>query len=98
MPEKFKSDAPKILLAEGDNDCHVIAALCNNYAIPENFGLNSCGSDDKVFKKFRALLKIETIETIGVVLDADNPNFAAKWHKFQAILRKRVFTVTKKQT
>lgn len=88
MPEKFKSDAAKILLAEGDNDCHVIAALCKNYAVPKSFELNACGSDDLVFKKFGALLKIETMEIVGVVLDADNPDFASKWHKFQATLNK----------
>jgi len=88
MSKAFNSDTPKILLTEGDNDCHVIAALCNNYAVPESFGLNACGSDDLVFKKLGALLNIETIETIGVVLDADNPDFAAKWHKFQVTLNK----------
>jgi len=88
MSEKFKSDASKILLIEGINDWHVINALCEHYVLPENFGLNVCGSDDLVFKKLRALLNTENKEAIGVVLDADNPNFAAKWHKFQAVLDK----------
>ncbi|HEY8095547.1 MAG TPA: DUF3226 domain-containing protein [Methylobacter sp.] len=88
MSEKFKSDATKILLAEGDNDCHVIAALCKNHAVPQNFGLNACGSDDLVFKTLGALLNTENKRAIGVVLDADNPNFVAKWHKFQAMLNK----------
>ena len=35
----FNSDAPQILLAEDDNDCHVIAALCKNYSLPESFGV-----------------------------------------------------------
>lgn len=88
MTEKFKSDATNILLVEGTNDWHVINALCIHYAVPENFGINTCGSDDLVFKKLSALLNIENKEAIGVVLDADNPNFDAKWHKFQATLNK----------
>ena len=88
MSKTFNSDAPKVLLAEGDNDCHVIAALCKNYSLPDSFGLNACGSDDLVFKKLGALLNTENKETIGVVLDADNPDFAAKWHKFQTTLDK----------
>lgn len=88
MSEKFKSDAPKILLAEGDNDCHVVAALCKHYKLPKSFDLDSCGSDYKVFKKLGALLNTENKQAIGVVLDADNPNFASKWHKFQATLNK----------
>jgi hypothetical protein len=88
MAEKFTSDATKILLVEGTNDWHVINALCEHYAVPESFGINACGSDDLVFKKLGALLNIENKEAIGVVLDADNPNFDAKWHKFQATLNK----------
>lgn len=88
MSKTFNSDESKILLAEGDNDCHVIAALCKYYTVSQNFGLNACGSDDKVFKKLGSLLYTETIETIGVVLDADAPNLAAKWQKFQATLDK----------
>lgn len=76
------------MLIEGINDWHVINALCEHYVLPENFGLNVCGSDDLVFKKLRALLNTENKEPIGVVLDADNPDFAAKWHKFQATLNK----------
>lgn len=88
MSKTFVSIAPKILLTEGDNDCHVIAALCKHYKLPESFGLDACGSDDKVFKKLGALLNTENKEVIGVVLDADNPNFAAKWHKFQTTMDK----------
>lgn len=88
MTERLKSDAAKILLVEGANDWHVINALCKHYAVPENFGINTCGSDDLVFKKLGALLNTENKQVIGVVLDADNPNFAVKWDKFQATLNK----------
>jgi hypothetical protein len=86
--EKCKSNRPKILLVEGKNDCHVILALCKNYAVPESFGLNACDSDELVFKTLWALLNTENKETIGVVLDADSPNLTGKWYKFQATLSK----------
>lgn len=76
----FIHDGPKVLLTEGKNDCHLIAALCNHYAIPETFGLNECGSDDKALKKLSALIaSSQPKEAIGIVLDADNPNLEAKW-------------------
>ena len=86
MSKIFNSVASKILLVEGDNDCHVIAALCKYYVLPENFGLDSCGSDDMVFKKLIALLNTENKEAIGIVLDADNPNFAANMFNIEKIL------------
>lgn len=86
--EKFNEGGPQRLLTEGINDCYVIAALCEHYGISENFVLNNCGGDDKALKKFGALLATESIKTIGLVLDADNPSLKAKWQKFQSILRK----------
>jgi hypothetical protein len=91
MSKTFNADGPRILLVEGDNDGHVILALRDYYQIPkESFGLSACGSDKEVIKRLNGLLNTERKETIGVVLDADNPNLAGKWQQFRATLEKKV--------
>ena len=60
MSSWLKSDANKILLTEGDTDCHVIASLCSHYQLETDlFGFFSCGSDTKVLKKANALLSLD---------------------------------------
>jgi len=82
MSSWLKSDANKILLTEGDTDCHVIASLCSHYQLETDlFGFFSCGSDTKVLKKANALLSLDgeqQKQTIGIVLDADT-NVASRW-------------------
>ncbi len=76
-----------VLLTEGTNDCHVIAALCNSHNIQEGrFGFYACGSDDKVLKKVNALLAAYSPKkAIGIVLDAD-VDLSGRWKSIQAKL------------
>lgn len=94
MSKKFNADGPRILLVEGDNDGHVISALCQHYNVPEHFGIYTCGSDEEVIKKLNALLSTEGKEAIGVVLDADNPDLAGKWQTFRGKLKQKNILVT----
>lgn len=90
---RFKHEGPKILLTEGANDCHVILALCKHYNIPETFGLYECGSDNLALKRLTGLLATpDKIDTIGIVIDADNPNLVAKWQAVKDRLQKRGVT------
>ncbi|NOS89774.1 MAG: hypothetical protein HOP34_14765 [Methylococcaceae bacterium] len=89
----FKYKGSKVLLTEGINDCHVISALCKHYKIPETFGLYECGSDELALKRLTALLATpEQIETIGIVIDADNPALIAKWQAVKDRLQKSGIT------
>ncbi|ODM56410.1 hypothetical protein BC455_21645 [Vibrio harveyi] len=92
----LKTTEGPVLLTEGDNDCHVIAALCKAHELPENcFGFFSCGSDDKVIKRLKLLLKsgVNCPEILAVVLDADAPNLASKWSSLSTILTREGYTV-----
>lgn len=90
----FKYKGPKVLLTEGKNDCHVVLALCKQHNVPESFGFYDCESDDRVLKKLSALIAgSENIETIGVVLDADNPNLLSKWNSLSVRLQKEGYVV-----
>lgn len=80
------TDGP-VLLTEGDNDCHVIAALCGAHNVKHTFGFYSCGSDDQAIRRLELLLRSSNCPTsIGIVLDADAPSLASKWHRLTALL------------
>ncbi len=92
----FKHSGSKVLLTEGKNDCHVIASLCKQHNIPQNFGLYDCESDKNAIKRLAALIAgAEPIETIGIVIDADNPNLKAKWDSIKDRLQKFGYTIPK---
>ena len=94
----IKHNGPKVLLTEGINDCHVIWALCRHYNIPETFGLYECGSDELALKRLTGLLaRSDQIETIGIVIDADNPNLAAKWQAVKDRLQRSGIIATQEE-
>lgn len=86
----------QILLVEGENDCHVVLALWQAYQRPpkESFGIFQCGGDDKnrLLKQLNSLIQsslsgVETTRTLGVVMDADKPDVAARWQQIRDKLR-----------
>ncbi|MGX5009838.1 DUF3226 domain-containing protein [Enterobacter asburiae] len=92
----FSNTSPRMLLAEGKNDCHVITALCGKHNLPENFVVHDCESDSRALKKLSALISSsETYEIIGIVIDADNPNLRSKWDNISTRLQKEGYPVPK---
>lgn len=88
MNNVCKQDTDKVLLVEGNNDCHVVMALCKAHDVPEVFGIYQCGSDDKVLKRLNALiLRSDPPQVIGVILDADKPSLAGRWQSIQDKLK-----------
>lgn len=87
MSDPCKQDTDKVLLVEGDNDCHVVMALCNANHVPETFGIYQCGSDKGVLKRLNALIvRPNPPEVIGVMLDADT-SLTARWQSIQSKLQ-----------
>jgi hypothetical protein len=89
MPPKRKSKPkPQQLLVEGKNDRHVIWALCQKYQVPETFsveiGINDRSDQqetqgiEELLKGIPVILKEENLETLGIVVDADQ-DLAARW-------------------
>lgn len=90
----FKHNGPNVILTEGKDDCHVIFALCRHHRIPEGFGFYDCESDEGVLKKMSGLIAgSKPIETICVVLDADNPDLQGKWDSIKGRLEKENYFV-----
>lgn len=89
MPPKRESKPkPKQLLVEGKNDRHVIWALCQKYEVPQTFSVEIGINDDSNQQKTQGveelldgipvILKEENLETLGIVVDADQ-DLAARW-------------------
>ena len=88
MTDICKKDTDKVLLVEGDNDCHVVMALCNAHKVPETFGIYQCGSDVGVLKRLNALIvRPNPPQVIGVMLDGDKPSVAGRWQSIQDKLK-----------
>lgn len=87
MSDICRQDKDKVLLVEGDNDCHVVMALCAAHTVPETFGIYQCGSDVGVLKRLNALIvRPEPPQVIGVMLDADN-SIASRWESIKGKLK-----------
>jgi hypothetical protein len=78
-----KHQGTRVLLVEGNDDCHVILALCKEYDLPESFGIYECGGYDKLLRRLNALILQYGVEIIGVVIDADFPDMIQRWQKIQ---------------
>ena len=88
MRDVCREDTDKILLVEGDNDCHVVMALCAAHNVPETFGIYQCGSDVGVLKRLNALIvRPNPPQVIGVMLDADNPSLGGRWDSIKSKLK-----------
>ncbi len=92
MSDICKQDTDKVLLVEGDNDCHVVMALCAAHHVPETFGIYQCGSDVGVLKRLNALIsRPNPPQTIGVILDADL-SLDSRWDSIRGKLRHYSYT------
>ena len=72
MNDICKSEAERVLMVEGKDDCHVIVALAQHYRLAENFGICHCSNDANVLKRLNALiLSPDPVRprAIGVVLE-----------------------------
>ncbi len=79
-----KYEGKHVLLIEGNDDCHVILALCQFFQIPETFGLYQCGGYTELLKRLNALiLQADGPEIIGIVVDADSPDIISRWRQIK---------------
>ncbi len=74
----------KQLLVEGNDDLHVVWALCEKYKIPETFEVIDKKGKDNIFKGIPEIVKGGNIDTLGVVLDVDL-DVPKRWEKVKRI-------------
>ncbi|MBR1520550.1 MAG: hypothetical protein IJ635_04855 [Bacteroidaceae bacterium] len=76
------------LLVEGNDDQHVVWALCEKHNVPETFDVVDCESVKNVLKSFEVRLRLaDNNSRIGVVMDADI-NLKSRWDSFVSILKR----------
>ncbi len=83
-PEKHNQK----LLVEGNEDQHVIWALCEKYNLIENFDVIDCEGIDKLVNQIPVRFKQSGIETIGLVIDADT-DIHSRWQTLKDIFAKQ---------
>lgn len=79
--EKFN----KKLLVEGNDDQHVVWALCDRFTIPENFDVVDCEGIGNLISQIPVRMKQSGIESIGIVIDADS-DITSRWNKISGLL------------
>ena len=77
----------KQLLVEGNDDLHVIMALCQKFKVPENFEIIDCRGINNIFKQIPIRLKQSGIETLGIIVDADI-EIKSRWATLRTIFSK----------
>ena len=88
MIMKIKESHTYKLLVEGNDDQHVVWALCEKHNVPESFDVIDCESVENLLKAFEVRLKIaDNNQRIGIVVDAD-VNLKSRWDSIVSILKK----------
>ena len=82
----------KQLLVEGNDDLHVIMALCQKFAVTENFEIIDSKGIDKLFAQIPIRLKQSGFETMGIIIDAD-AEIKNRWGTLQTIFSKQEITL-----
>ncbi len=94
--EWCKHEGDSVLLVEGQNDCHVVLALCKARTIPQTFGIYECENDKKALQRLNALIASENPPRIvGLMIDADNPSLAGRWASIQSKLAQYPYSFPK---
>jgi len=82
----------KKLLVEGNDDKHVIKALCKKFAITENFDVIDCSGYDNLYKGLPLRIKEAQVDTIGLIIDADT-EIKDRWKSISTLLSLQGFKI-----
>lgn len=78
------------LLVEGNDDQHVIWALCEKFNVKENFDIIDCEGIDKLLEQVPVRFKQSGIDTVGIIIDADI-DLNSRWDSLKVMLDKLGF-------
>lgn len=77
-------------MVEGNDDQHVIWALCEQFKISETFDVIDCEGIKKLLEQIPVRFKQSGVDTIGVIIDADS-NLLARWNKLKQLFNTHGF-------
>jgi len=82
---RIKERFNKKLLVEGNDDQHVIWALCQKFNISETFDIIDCEGIEKLLDQIPIRFKQSNIDTIGLIIDADS-DLLSRWNNLKQLL------------
>lgn len=86
---KLKKD--KQLLVEGNDDLHVLSALCVKHKVPDTFEIVDCKGITALLSSIPVRLKESGVNTIGILIDADT-DIMNRWESVRQQLNKAGYT------
>lgn len=89
---RIKENFNKKLLVEGNDDQHVIWALCERFTVNENFDVIDCEGITKLYEQLPVRFKQAQVDTIGLIIDADS-EIKDRWKSISALLSLQGFTI-----
>lgn len=91
---KIKERFEKKLLVEGNDDQHVVWALCEKFKVPETFDVIDCNGLEKLQAGIEVRLTQSevSLSALGIVIDADD-NFTGRWDSLKGIISNAGFDV-----
>lgn len=89
---RIKETFNKKLLVEGNDDQHVIWAICEKFAIIENFDVIDCEGITKLYEQLPVRFKQAQVKTIGIIIDADS-EIKDRWKSISSLLSSLDFTI-----
>lgn len=89
---RIKEIFNKKLLVEGNDDQHVIWALCEKFTVTENFDVIDCEGITKLYEQLPVRFKQAQVDTIGLIIDADS-EIKDRWKSISALLSLQGFTI-----
>lgn len=81
----------KKLLVEGNDDQHVIWALCKRFNIYESFEVIDCNGISNLINQLPVRFKESGITSLGIIVDADT-DLINRWNSVKDILVKQGYT------
>lgn len=79
-------DIRQDLLVEGNDDLHVVYALCKHFNLEKTFDVTDCKGIDNIFNSLPVRLKgSSATKTVGVIIDAD-ADLRTRWEAIRNIL------------
>jgi len=89
---KIQEKHTKKLLVEGNDDQHVIWALCRKFNLLEIFDVIDCEGIKNIYDAIPVRFKQSNIETLGIIVDADI-NLHDRWASIKNLLSGQGFPV-----
>lgn len=89
---RTKEQFPKKLLVEGNDDQHVIWALCEKFKVTHNFDVIDCEGIDNLLLQIPIRFKQSDLNALGIIIDADT-DIKKRWASLSSQLAEQGFSL-----